>query len=68
MLGCGLALSVGCANNIWTNKPPPVPVLPLDGVIELGVCMELVQPRPVILEQWVGEIDRYSEAIDKLRE
>jgi hypothetical protein len=39
----------------------------MEVIWELGVCLA-ADPTPVHLEQWLGEIDRYSEAIDKLRE
>lgn len=69
LLVCGSVLATGCIK-IWTNKPPPVPVAGLTAIDEIAECIApdvAGRSRSPAMEQWLGEIDRYTDAIDALR-
>ena len=61
--GCVLAstvLLVGC-KTIWTNEPPPCPVPPAQAIDEA------FDAEGDELERYLGEIERYCDAIEELR-
>ena len=74
---CVLALVVlsGCATT-WTNKPPPCPIAPNEAIDQAfdyyedqedGVDRdEGMRGDPLLL--YLGEIERYCDAIEALRE
>ncbi len=69
LIACVLVLALGCVK-IWTNKPPPVPVAGLTAIDEIAICIApdaAGRSRSPAMEQWLGEIDRYTDAIDALR-